>query len=258
MLHLLRILALSVPLALAGQGASAAAQVRTVDPNGAIDRDLAAGSAGRTDQQPRSQEPAGTAGTEYGEPVPSELPGTPPPSSQNAPAQAANSAAPGAAAATYQRKDVFTAAESVFGKGAEGLGGILERILKDQGEPNAYITGREASGAFVVGLRYGSGVLSHKIEGDQPVYWTGPSIGFDAGGNASKVFVLVYNLYDSHDIFRRFPEGEGHLYLVGGFSATYLRRGDIVLIPVRLGVGVRAGLNVGYMKFTAKSKWVPF
>lgn len=161
-------------------------------------------------------------------------------------------------ASTYRRNDLFSAGERVFGKGAEGLGGILERILKEQGEPNAYIAGREASGAVVVGLRYGSGVLSHRIEGDRPVFWTGPSVGFDLGGNASKVFVLVYNLYDTEDIYRRFPEGEGHLYFVGGFSATYLRRGNIVLIPIRLGVGVRAGVNVGYMKFRKKQRWLPF
>ncbi|MHA4874957.1 EipA family protein, partial [Enterococcus faecium] len=91
----------------------------------------------------------------------------------------------------------------------------------------------------------------------RPIYWTGPSVGFDLGGNASKVFVLVYNLYDTEDIFRRYPEGEGHLYFVGGFSATYLRRGNIVLIPIRLGVGLRAGVNLGYMKFSKKAKWLP-
>ena len=119
-------------------------------------------------------------------------------------------------------------------------------------------TRREASGAFVVGLRYGSGPLSHKVAGDQKIYWTGPSVGFDVGGDATKVFVLVYNLYDTEDIYKRFPSGEGRLYFVGGFSATYLRRGNIVLIPIRLGVGWRAGVNAGYMKFTHKSKWMPF
>ncbi len=249
----LRVIALSAVLALAGPPATA--QVRSIDPNGAIDRDLA------SPPNANPQEPQAPPAPGYGDPVQSELP----PSDTPAPTPVAADPGPGAATAgapapagTYHRDDVFTAAERVFGKGAAGLGNLLERILKDQGDPSAYITGREASGAILVGLRYGSGTLSHKIEGDQPVYWTGPSVGFDAGGNASKVFVLVYNLYDSHDIFRRFPEGEGHLYLVGGFSATYLRRGNIVIIPVRLGVGVRAGVNVGYMKFSAKAKWVPF
>lgn len=159
---------------------------------------------------------------------------------------------------TYQRDDLMAAGEGVFGKGAAGLAGIIEKILKDQGQPSAYIAGREAAGAFVVGLRYGSGVMSHKVEGTQPVYWTGPSVGFDIGGDANKVFVLVYNLYDSEELYHRFPAAEGRLYAVGGFAATYLRRGKIVLIPVRLGVGWRAGVNVGYMNFTHKSRWLPF
>jgi len=132
---------------------------------------------------------------------------------------------------TYQRDDVLAAATGVFGKGAEGLAGIVEDIFKKQGEPNGYIVGREGGAALVFGLRYGSGTLFHKIEGDRPVYWNGPSIGFDAGANAASTFVLVYNLYDSEDLYRRYPAGEGAAYLVGGFNASYLRRGDIVLIP---------------------------
>jgi hypothetical protein len=159
---------------------------------------------------------------------------------------------------TYHKDDLIGAADGVFGKGAAGLAGLLEKILKDQGEPNAYIAGREASGAFVVGLRYGSGTMSHKVEGQRPVYWTGPSIGFDVGGDATKVFTLVYNLYDSQELYRRYPQVEGRAYFVGGFSATYLRRGNIVLIPIRLGVGLRLGANVGWMKFTEKSRWLPF
>ena len=159
---------------------------------------------------------------------------------------------------TYKKDDLIGAAEGVFGKGAQGLAGLIEKILKDQGEPNAYISGREASGAFVVGLRYGSGTLKHAIEGERPAYWTGPSIGFDVGGDAAKVFVLVYNLYDSQDLYKRYPQGEGRAYFVGGFSVGYLRRGSVVLIPVRLGVGVRLGANIGYMKFREKAKWLPF
>ena len=131
-------------------------------------------------------------------------------------------------------------------------------MLSDQGEPNAYIAGREAAGAFIFGLRYGSGLLYHKIEGQREVYWTGPSVGFDIGGDAAKVFVLVYNLYDSQELYRRFPAGEGRVYFVGGFSAAYLRSGNIVLIPVRAGVGWRLGANVGYMKFSEESRWFPF
>ncbi|WP_294109451.1 DUF1134 domain-containing protein [Sphingomonas sp.] len=246
-----RVAASLAGLALAG---AAPAQMRTVDPNSAIDRDLAPAPA----RAPQSPAPA------YGDPVPAE-PVAPAPINSAPPATPAAPAPNGivadratAAGDTYKRKDLIAAGEDVFGRGAQGFAGLIEKILKEQGEPNAYIAGREASGAFVVGLRYGSGVMSHRVEGDRPVYWTGPSIGFDAGGNASKVFVLVYNLYDSQEIYRRYPEGEGHLYFVGGFSATYLRRGNIVLIPIRLGVGARAGVNVGYMKFSEKAKWLPF
>lgn len=163
-----------------------------------------------------------------------------------------------AAGKTYQKDDVLGAAEGVFGKGAKGLAEMVEKVLKDQGQPNAYIAGREASGAFVVGLRYGSGTLSHTVEGQRPVYWTGPSLGFDVGGDAAKTFILVYNLYDSQDLYKRYGQVEGRAYFIGGFSATYLRRGDVALIPIRLGVGVRLGANVGYMKFSEKSKWMPF
>jgi hypothetical protein len=159
---------------------------------------------------------------------------------------------------TFKKDDVIGAAEGVFGKGAAGLAGIIERILKDQGQPTAYIAGREVSGAFIVGLRYGSGTMKHNVEGERPVYWTGPSVGFDAGGDATKVFTLVYNLYDTQDLYKRFPQVEGRAYFVGGFSATYLRRGRVVLIPVRLGVGVRLGANIGYMKFSQKNRWLPF
>ncbi|MEP6174913.1 MAG: EipA family protein, partial [Parasphingorhabdus sp.] len=109
-----------------------------------------------------------------------------------------------------------------------------------------------------VGLRYGSGKLYHKIEGERPVYWTGPSVGFDFGGNAANTFVLVYNLYDTEDLYKRFPAGEGAAYFIGGFHVSYLRSGDKVLIPVRLGAGLRLGANVGYMKFSKKQRWLPF
>ncbi|WP_425231082.1 DUF1134 domain-containing protein [Sphingomonas sp.] len=229
--------------------AAASAQVRSVDPNTAL-------AAPQTTPPPVPVAPPA-------EPVPAdERPAadtTPPPQVPSAPPPGESAAdATTRSADTYSRDDLLGAAEGVFGRGAQGLAGIIERTLREQGRPNAYIAGREASGAFVVGLRYGSGVLSHRVEGQQPVYWTGPSVGFDVGGDAAKVFVLVYNLYDTEDLYHRFPGGEGRLYFVGGFAATYLRRGNVVLIPVRLGVGVRAGVNVGYMKFTHRSKLLPF
>jgi hypothetical protein len=247
------ILGIAASAALASAGP---AQVRTIDPNRAIDGDLSAG--------PRNSAPASTPAQRetLGDPVPADPPVSttaqdlPPPVTATTPAARAEATMD--VADTYPREDLMAAGEGVFGKGAAGLGGILEKILKEQGRPNAYIAGREAAGAFIVGLRYGSGVMSHKVEGTQPVYWTGPSIGFDAGGDANKVFVLVYNLHDTEELFHRFPAAEGRLYFIGGFAATYLRRGNVVLIPIRLGVGYRAGVNVGYMKITHKAKWMPF
>lgn len=160
--------------------------------------------------------------------------------------------------ATYAEDDLIGAAEGVFGKGAEGLARMIEDLLKKEGQPNAYIVGREAGGAFIFGARYGSGTLHHKIEGERKVYWTGPSLGLDAGANAANTFVLVYNLWDSEDIFKRYPAGEGQAYFVGGLHASYVRRGDVVLIPIRLGAGVRLGVNAGYMKFSKKQRWLPF
>jgi hypothetical protein len=243
---------LSIAVTLASAGS---AQVRTIDPNRAIDGDLATAP-------PAASTPSSAASAGYGDPVPADVPASDPQAVPPPPVVAVSPEARAEAttqvADTYQREDLMAAGEGVFGKGAAGLGGILEKILKEQGRPNAYIAGREAAGAFVVGLRYGSGVMSHKVEGTQPVYWTGPSVGFDVGGDANKVFVLVYNLHDTEELFNRFPAAEGRLYFIGGFAATYLRRGNIVLIPIRLGVGYRAGVNVGYMKITHKAKWMPF
>jgi hypothetical protein len=225
---------------------AANAQVQSVDPNSALvpgsDTPPASTSAPAGDSDLNSD--LATSSTTPVDPVPV--------------ASATGDATQTATAPTYRKDDVIGAAEGVFGKGAKGLAELVEKILKDQGEPNAYIAGREASGALVVGLRYGSGTLSHTVEGQRAVYWTGPSIGFDVGGDATKVFVLVYNLYDSQDLYKRYGQVEGRAYFVGGFSATYLRRGDVAIIPIRLGVGLRLGANIGYMKFSEKSKWLPF
>jgi len=159
---------------------------------------------------------------------------------------------------TYKEDDLIGAAEGVFGKGAEGVAKMIQKLLAEQGEPNGYIVGREGGGAFILGARYGSGTLYHKVEGQMPVYWTGPSIGFDAGANAGNTFVLVYNLYDTEQLYERFPAGEGQAYLVGGMNASYLRKGDTVLIPIRVGAGLRLGINAGYMRFSKKHRWLPF
>lgn len=245
---------------------TASAQVRTIDPNTAIDADLAPPPAASSTPTDPGVDPTVNQGTgaTYNAPAgaPPPVSSAPPPSgattATGAPVTQASPPAAISPSESYQEDDLIGAAEGVFGKGAEGLAGIIEKILKDQGRPNAYIAGREASGAFVVGLRYGSGTLNHKVEGKREVYWTGPSIGFDVGGNASNTFVLVYNLYDTQDLYHRFPAAEGTAYLVGGFTASYLRWGDVVLIPIRLGVGYRLGVNAGYMKFSEKRNWLPF
>ena len=165
---------------------------------------------------------------------------------------------PPAKPATYTEDDVLGAAEDVFGKGTEGLAESVRRTFADHGQPNGYIVGREAGGAFILGLRYGSGTLFHKVEGEQKIHWTGPSIGLDVGGSGSKIFALVYNLYDTEDIFRRFPGVEGKAYLIGGVSVNYLERDGIIVVPMKLGVGWRLGMNAGYMKFSKKGKVIPF
>ena len=165
---------------------------------------------------------------------------------------------PPLATQTYAEEDVLGAAEDVFGKGAEGLAEIVRKTFKDRGQPNAYIVGREAGGAFILGVRYGSGMLYHKVEGERKIHWTGPSVGFDIGGDGSKVFALVYNLNDTEDLYRRYPAAEGKAYLIGGFTANYLQRDNIVIVPIKLGVGWRLGLNGGYLKFSKKGKVLPF
>lgn len=249
-------LALGAFSALAMVASPALGQVRSVDPDKAIDADLM--------PMPRASAPIAPAPA-------APAPAPPAPMTVADPAYAAplNGAASAStlnavtvatpqAGTTFHKDDLIGAAQGVFGKGARGLAEMIEDILKKQGEPNGYIVGREGGGALVIGLRYGSGTLYHKIEGQRPVYWTGPSIGFDAGANAGNAFVLVYNLYDSEDLYKRFGAGEGQAYLVGGFNVSYLRRGNVVLVPVRMGAGLRLGLNAGYMKFSHKQNWLPF
>jgi hypothetical protein len=258
-IQILRVMIASIAILSMAAG-PALAQVQTVDPNTAIDADVTPPSQQQQVPQANSVPYDGGAMSQQQPPAPA----APVPAAQEGESHALLQQGPVSASAqqpssrTYKKDDLIGAAEGVFGKGAKGLAGLIENILKDQGEPNAYIAGREAGGAFVAGVRYGSGTLFHKVEGERAAYWTGPSVGFDAGGNAGATFILVYNLYDSQDLYKRFPAGEGNAYFVGGFTASYMRRGDVVLIPIRLGVGLRLGANIGYMKFREKQNWVPF
>jgi hypothetical protein len=242
-----------IALALVALTGPVAAQVTTIDPNAAIDGDL---KKPRPAPSPAAFAPAPLAADERG--APQDTPRDVPPPPQDQTATVAPPDVPPTTGPTYDKGDVMAAAEGVFGKGAKGLADIVEKILAKQGRPNAYIAGKEASGAFIVGARYGSGTLSHAVSGNQKIYWRGPSVGFDIGGDATKVFTLIYNLYDTEDAFKAYASGEGRLYFVGGFSATYLRHDNIVMIPIRLGVGWRAGVNAGYVKFRHTGTWVPF
>lgn len=159
---------------------------------------------------------------------------------------------------TYDQESVLRDAANFFGRSTEGLAKVVEKAFRDHGRPNAYVMGEEASGALTVGLRYGNGTLKMKGGAMRQVYWQGPSIGFDVGGNVSKVFVLVYRLPDIEKIFQCFPAVDGSLHYVGGVGINYQQRDDIVLAPIRLGVGLRAGASIGYMRYTKTKTLNPF
>jgi len=158
----------------------------------------------------------------------------------------------------FAKDTILEDASAFLGEGTEGIGEVIEKLFDDLGQPNAYIKGKEASGALGIGARYGDGTLVMHSGASRTVHWTGPSIGFDAGGNVSKVFVLVYGLPGPDALFQRYPAVDGSLYVIGGISANYHQSDDIILAPIRLGAGLRSGVNVGYMKYTREKTWNPF
>jgi hypothetical protein len=160
-------------------------------------------------------------------------------------------------ATTYDKNTISHDVTEFFGSTTEGLAKVIEKAFAENGRPNGFIKGEEASAAITVGVRYGNGTLTLKSGGSRKVYWTGPSIGFDLGANASKVFILVYKLAKADDIFKRYGGVDGSLYYVGGAGINYQRRGSVVLAPIRLGVGLRAGASVGYMSYSKTKTWVP-
>ncbi len=159
---------------------------------------------------------------------------------------------------TFSENEIIEAASDFFGVTTEAAAKAVERVFGDHGRPNAYIQGEEASGAVGVGLRYGKGQLIMKNGYSRQVYWQGPSVGFDLGGNASKAFVLVYNLSSVQRIYQRFPGVEGSYYFIAGIGVNYQQLGDIILAPMRTGVGFRAGANIGYLKYSRKREILPF
>ena len=159
----------------------------------------------------------------------------------------------------FQEDTILHEAESFFGRGAQGVADVLNRVFSDNnGPPGAYIKGEEGGGAFGVGVRYGHGTLYLSDGTTSKVYWRGPSLGFDVGGSAAKAFVLIYDLNALDDLYQRFGGVEGSLYFVGGVGANYNAKDDIVLAPVRFGVGWRQGVNVGYLHLSPERSWVPF
>lgn len=145
-----------------------------------------------------------------------------------------------------------------FGSVSRGLAQVVEEAGRRWGQPNGYVLGQEASGAFVGGVRYGEGVMYTRNAGDQRVYWQGPSIGFDVGGDGDRTMMLVYNLPSTRGIFRRFGGLDGSAYFIGGFGFTALTDDNVVLVPIRSGVGARLGVSLSYLKFTSQSTWNPF
>ena len=158
----------------------------------------------------------------------------------------------------YSGPEVVEAGHRFFGAVSRGLAGIVEKATSQWGQPNGYILGEEAGGAFIGGLRYGDGTLYTKNAGDMRVFWQGPTIGFDAGADGARTMMLVYSLPRTNAIFERFGGIDGSAYFVGGLGMTALTANDIVVVPIRSGVGLRLGANVGYLKFTPHPTWNPF
>jgi hypothetical protein len=158
----------------------------------------------------------------------------------------------------YSSREILEAGHGFFGSVSKGLASVVEYLFQKQGRPNGYILGQEASGAFVAGLRYGEGVLYTKDAGHHRVYWQGPSIGYDAGAEGSKVMMLVYNLRDPEEIYQRFGGVDGSAYLVGGVGVTFQKNAHVIVAPIRSGVGLRLGANIGYLKYTHRPTWNPF
>ena len=160
-------------------------------------------------------------------------------------------------AETFSQDELVNRVSDFFGVTAENAAAVIQRAFRDNGQPTGYIAGTEGAGAIGVGLRYGNGLLYMKHRPQQKVFWQGPSIGWDLGGNASRVFTLCYNLQYPDMIYRRFPGVEGSAYLVGGLGVNYQRAENVTLAPIRAGVGLRLGANVGYLAYSRKRHWVP-
>jgi hypothetical protein len=159
---------------------------------------------------------------------------------------------------TFTGDEILDDGHRFFGDLSRGLAEVVEEAGRRWGLPNAYILGQEASAAFVGGLRYGEGKMYTRNAGNEPIYWQGPSVGFDAGADGDRTMMLVYNLPAVDSVYRRFGGVDGSAYFIGGFGFTALNSDDIVVVPIRTGVGARLGVNVSYLKFTQRATWNPF
>lgn len=159
---------------------------------------------------------------------------------------------------TFSSDEIMEAGHRFFGRVSMGFARVVEYAFQRAGRPNGYILGEEAGGAFIAGLRYGEGTLYTKDAGDHRVYWQGPSVGYDFGAEGSKTMVLVYDLHSPGEIFATYPGVDGSAYFIGGVGITFLSRGHVALAPIRSGIGLRLGANVGYLKYTREPTWNPF
>jgi hypothetical protein len=194
-------------------------------------------------------------------PPPQAGPYQPPPQAapyQPPPQAAAPEAAPPPSSPEFSPNELIDAGHRFFGGVSRGLAMVVEKAVSQWGQPNGYVLGEEASGAFVGGLRYGDGTLYTKNAGDLRVFWQGPSVGFDAGADGARTMMLVYNLPQTRAIFDRFGGLNGSAYFIGGFGMTALVANNITIVPIRSGVGLRLGANLGYLKFTERPTWNPF
>ncbi len=176
---------------------------------------------------------------------------------------ALSAAVPGAASArqapeSFSDNEIVNSGHRFFGSVSRGLAQGIEKATQKWGRPNAYILGQEGAGAFIGGLRYGEGKMYTRNAGDRRIFWQGPSLGFDAGIDGDRTMMLVYNLPAVEAIYSRFGGVDGSAYLIGGFGFTALTADNVVVVPIRSGVGARLGLNLGYLKFTPNSTWNPF
>ena len=158
----------------------------------------------------------------------------------------------------YTMQEMVDAGHNYFGSATDGFARVVERAFEQYGLPNGYVLGEEASGALVGGLTYGEGQLYTKNAGEHPVFWQGPSLGFDYGGQGSRVMMLVYELGSVDDIYGRFAGVSGQAYAVAGAGMTVLQGAHVVIVPIRTGIGARIGVNIGYLKLTRRPTWNPF